>query len=613
MTLGHTPGALHFDADTCVFTVWAPFAEAVAVRLLPPLDRIVPLSRDERGYHTATVTGVPVGAKYFYSLDGKVERPDPASRHQPEGVHGPSEVCSRAFAWTDEAWRGIPLQDYVLYELHVGAFTQEGTFDAIIPRLHELRSLGITAVELMPVAQFPGERNWGYDGSYHYAVQNSYGGPEALKRLVDACHSAGMAAVLDVVYNHFGPEGNYAGEFGPYFTGRYHTPWGRAVNFDGPGSDEVRQFFLENARYWLQECHVDALRLDALHAILDTSASPFLAELSAEVQQACATTGRRMYLIGESDLNDPRLIREPERGGLGLDAQWSDDFHHALHVLFTGEHTGYYADFGSVQQLATAWHEGYVYTGQYSVYRQRRHGAPAADLPPCRFVVCSQNHDQVGNRAEGDRLSTCVSFEDLKLAAACVILSPHVPLLFMGEEYGEEAPFPYFVHHSDPALIEAVRKGRREEFEVFHWEGEIPDPQDEGTFLSAKLDWESRNKGRRRALLSWYAELLRLRRDEPLLTQLESVEEHTWSLESPRIMLVHRAATQGAVLLAFNFGDAPYDMAAPSNGRWVKRFDSAERAWLGPGSEIPHMPNPDAPPALRLSPRSAVLLSTQGE
>jgi maltooligosyltrehalose trehalohydrolase len=433
---GRIPGAVHQGTHGCTFTVWAPYANSVAVRVLTPYERIVPLARIDRGYHTATIEGVQPGARYLYRLDDSVEYPDPASRHQPEGVHGPSAVVTPSFPWGDANWRGISLRDYALYELHVGAFTPEGTFDAILPRLGELRNLGITAIELMPVAQFPGDRNWGYDGAFPYAVQHSYGGPESLKRLVDACHAAGLAAVLDVVYNHFGPEGNYAGDYGPYFTNTYHTPWGRAINFDGPDSDEVRRFFIENALYWLREFHFDALRLDALHAILDTSAIPFLAELSARVEELREETGRKLYLIGESDLNDPRLIRQRSRGGLGLDAQWSDDFHHALHALLTGETAGYYADFGAVAQLASTWREGYSFTGQYSGYRRRRHGAPATELPPCSFVVCAQNHDQVGNRAAGDRLSTGISFESLKLSAACVLLSPHVPLLFMGEEYG---------------------------------------------------------------------------------------------------------------------------------------------------------------------------------
>lgn len=604
------PGALHSGDQSCTFTVWAPRARQVSVKLLPPRGRVVPLIPAERGYHSAAVADVPAGARYLFLLDGK-ERPDPASRYQPEGVHGPSEVCSRGFGWTDGEWRGIALQDYVTYELHVGTFTPEGSLDAIVPRLRQLRDLGVTAVELMPVAQFPGERNWGYDGSYPYAVQHSYGGPQALKRFVDACHATGLAVVLDVVYNHFGPEGNYAGDFAPYFSDRYRTPWGPALNFDGPGSDEVRRFFIENVRYWLRECHIDALRLDALHAILDMSATPFLAELSADVAQLRRQTGRKLYLIGESDLNDPRLIRERERGGMGLHAQWSDDFHHALHVLLTGERSGYYADFGSVKHLAAAWCEGYTYTGQYSAYRQRKHGAPAADLPPWRFVVCAQNHDQVGNRAAGDRLSAGASFERLKLAAACVILSPHLPLLFMGEEYGESAPFPYFVHHSDAALIEAVRSGRRAEFESFQWQGEVPDPQAVETFTSARLHWEWREQGRHRLLLAWYTELLRVRRENPLVTLIEAVQERVQLFEARKVLLLHRNAAGRRLLLAANFGDAPCELEVElPAGRWLRLLDSSADAWGGTGSTVPERLDSAGTARLRLQPGCLVALGT---
>jgi maltooligosyltrehalose trehalohydrolase len=410
------------------------------------------------------VQGVKPGTRYFYRLDGNTERPDPASKFQPEGVHGPSQVIDPHFVWEELHWSGIPFSHYVLYELHVGTFTAQGTFDAIVPHLDELKDLGITSIEIMPVAQFPGDRNWGYDGVYPGAVQNSYGGPEGLKRLIDACHQRGLAVTLDVVYNHLGPEGNYLCDFGPYFTDRYHTPWGAAINFDGPDSDAVRRFFIENALSWVTEFRLDALRLDAVHGIFDFSALHFLQELAAAVHEQAERLNRRIYVIAESDLNDVRLVSSPELGGYGLDAQWNDDFHHALHTLLTGERTGYYEDFGRIQDLAKAFAEGFVYSGAYSPARRRRHGNTSKDLAADRFVVCAQNHDQVGNRLKGDRLSALVSFEGLKLAAAVVLLSPFIPLLFMGEEYGETAPFPYFVSHSDPDLIEVVRRGRRAEF-----------------------------------------------------------------------------------------------------------------------------------------------------
>ncbi len=614
MTNQPVPGAVYLGENTCVFSVWAPFVQDVAVRLLPPIDRIVPLSRRDRGYHTVTVTGVPAGTRYLYVLDGSIERPDPASRYQPEGVHGPSEVCFAGFEWTDQSWRGIPLHEYVLYELHVGTFTDEGTFDAIIPRLTRLRDLGITAVELMPVSQFPGDRNWGYDGSYTYAVQNSYGGPEALKRLVDACHTIGIAVVLDVVYNHFGPEGNYAAEFGPYFTDRYQTPWGRAMNFDGPGSDDVRRYFIENALYWLRDLHFDALRLDALHAILDTSARPFLAELVDAVESERSRTGRSMYLIGESDLNDPRLLRRREQGGIALDAQWNDDFHHALHVLLTGEQTGYYADYGRMCHMAQTFGDGFAYSGQYSSYRQRRHGDTSNDIPPERFVVFSQNHDQVGNRLRGDRLSSLVSYESLKLAAACVILSPHVPLLFMGEEYGEKAPFPYFVSHSDEDLIEAVRTGRASEFKSFQWEEEPPDPQSIDAFMSAKLDWRPTGNEEQETLWRFYRELISLRRASATLMPSGQVRTTVSTLNDDTVLLAVRSCgdEETALLLNFAEGDATA-MPGLRAGRWSRCVDSADHVWLGEGSKLPEQFVCDGQEQLHLGPRSAVLLSREME
>jgi maltooligosyltrehalose trehalohydrolase len=569
---------------------------------------VAALDQGERGYHHGVLEGVEPGSLYLFRLDGGRERPDPASRSQPQGVHGPSEVADPQFAWQDASWVGPRLQDYVLYELHVGTFTREGTFDAILPHLSDLKDLGVTALELMPVAQFPGSRNWGYDGAYPFAVQDSYGGPVGLKRLVDACHRAGLAVVLDVVYNHLGPEGSYAGEFGPYFSERYRGPWGAAINFDGPGSDEVRRFFIENALAWVTDYHVDALRLDALHAILDFSAEPFLAELAAAVHEEGKRLGRRVYLIAESDLNDPKLVRPPESGGYGLDAQWNDDFHHALHALLTGERTGYYGDFGTVAHLARAFTDGYVYAGQYSAYRRRRHGAPARALPAHAFVIFAQNHDQVGNRMRGERLGQLVPFEALKLAAAVVLLSPYLPLLFMGEEYGETAPFPYFVSHSDPALNEAVRRGRREEFTAFRWAGEPPDPQDEATFLQAKLDHTLRSRDPHRTLRAFTRELLRLRREVPALSRLTREGLEARGLEEDGVLVLRRGSAGEAAVAVFHFGDAPATISLPlPAGRWVKRLDSAEFPWGGPGSALPGRLPGGGPVRLPVSPKAAVL------
>jgi maltooligosyltrehalose trehalohydrolase len=587
-TWSPTLGARALGGERCQFRVWAPRSERVEVHLVAPRERMAPLYPEHRGYHAAVLEDVGPGSLYLYRLDGTTERPDPASRAQPRGIHGPSAVIDLAFAWQDQQWRGVPLEEYIIYELHVGTFTPEGTFDAIIPHLDTLNDLGVTAVELMPVAQFPGERNWGYDGVYTFAVQNSYGGTGGLKRLVNACHQREIAVVLDVVYNHLGPEGNYLGDFGPYFTERYRTPWGLALNFDGPWSDEVRRYFIENALYWITECHIDALRLDALHAIVDLSGRPFLQELADAVHGEAERIGRRVYLIAESDLNDTKLIRSRELGGYGLHAQWNDDFHHALHTLLTRERSGYYQDFGTLRHLVTALTDGYVYSGQYSAYRKRRHGNASKSLPAHKFIVCIQNHDQVGNRMFGERLSQLVSFESLKLAAGVVLLSPFVPLLFMGEEYGEPAPFPYFVSHSDPTLMEAVRRGRREEFAAFAWQGEPPDPLDEATFLCAKLDHTLRDDGHHRVLHEFYRELIRLRKALPVLASLNKEQMEATGYESQQVAFVRRWSGDDEVFMVFQFGDTQVSATLPvPEGRWRKQLDSSDERWQGSGSSLP--------------------------
>jgi maltooligosyltrehalose trehalohydrolase len=585
----------------------------VEVHIIAPEERFPPMAKKAHGYHAASVDGVAPGSRYFYRLDNK-DYPDPASRFQPEGVHSPSQVVNLDFPWSDRGWDGLPLRQYIIYELHVGSFTPEGTFAAIIPLLDELKELGITAIELMPVAQFPGSRNWGYDGVFPFAVQNSYGGPTELKRLVNACHQRQMAVVLDVVYNHLGPEGNYFPNFAPYFTDRYRTPWGPALNLDGPESDHVRGYFIENALYWLEEFHIDALRLDALHAILDISALPFLEELSASVKRLAGRLKRRVYLIGESDANDRRLVLPRERGGYGLDAQWHEGFHHALHVLLTGEKNGYYQDFGQMRHLVRALREGFVYSGQYSVYRRRRHGSSSRDIPAERFVVFAQNHDQVGNRMMGERLSQLVSFAGLKLAAGVVLLSPFIPLIFMGEEYGETAPFPYFTSHADAALIEAVRKGRREEFAAFGWRGKPPDPQDEETFRSARLNHKLRHEGQHRVLRDFYRELIKLRREVPALASLNKDTSEVIGYEKPRLMYLRRWCQGSQTAIVFNFGDAPAPAVFPvPAGRWQKRLDSAEASWLGGGSRLPGEFYSVGEATLTLEPESLVLFTRSEE
>jgi maltooligosyltrehalose trehalohydrolase len=604
---GLSLGASYLGEGRAQFVVWAPLARKVEVHLLAPRDRLVPMEMGERGYHHALVDGVEPGSLYIYRLEGGGERPDPASKSQPQGVHGPSEVVDPSFDWEDSSWSGLPLRDYIIYELHVGTFTPKGTFEAIIPHLDELKDLGITAIELMPVAQFPGTRNWGYDGAYPFAVQNSYGGPKGLMRLVNACHERGLAVVLDVVYNHLGPEGNYLGEFGPYFTDRYRTPWGAALNFDGADSDEVRRFFIENALYWVTAFHIDALRLDAVHAIVDHSAVLFVEELGEAVHRQAEQLNRRIHVIAESDLNDARLVRPLEMGGYGLDAQWNEDFHHSLHALLTGERTGYYQDFGALGQMVKAFAEGFVYSGQYSSYRRRRHGSSSRDVPADRFVVFAQNHDQIGNRMLGERLSRLVSFEELKLAAGAVLLSPCIPLLFMGEEYGETAPFQYFTSHSDAALVEAVRRGRREEFSAFAWQGEPPDPQDENMFLRCRLNRNPRGEGEHRTLSEFYRELIWLRKQAPALANLSKEQMEVQDYEREQVLFLRRWSGKSEAFALLNFSDAKANVALSlSDGRWRKRLDSAEERWQGCGSSLPDVLEAHGESILTLSPKALV-------
>ena len=603
-------GATYLGADRCQFCVWAPHAEQVEVQLLSPKRARFPLKKNDRGYHFGTFAEVSPSSRYLYRLNGTEERPDPASRFQPQGVHGPSEVVESEFPWQDNGWSGLALSDLVIYELHVGVYTEAGTFDALIGHLQSLRDLGITAVELMPVGQFPGSRNWGYDGVYPFAVQNSYGGPYGLKRLIDACHREGLAVILDVVYNHLGPEGNYFADFAPYFTDRYKTPWGLALNFDGPYSDEVRRYFIENARHWISDFHVDALRLDAVHAILDHSPRPFLAELSAEVQSLAADLKRRIHLIPESAANDARLIRARELGGYGLDAVWSDDFHHALRALLTGDRSGYYQDYGNLDLLLRAYRDGFAYCGEYSHFRKRRHGSSTKDIPAERFVVFAQNHDQVGNRRRGDRLTENVGFNALKLAAATVILSPFIPLLFMGEEYGETVPFAYFISHSDSALIEAVRRGRGEEFAGFQWQGEIPDPHDEATFLRAKLGHEGCHDDQRGVLRNFYKKVLQLRKTVPAFASLSKEHMNVVGYEDERILFVQRRHEADQAVILANFGATETSITLPiAAGMWRKLLDSAEEKWRGGGSFLPDELDSTGAITLTLSPSSVVVLN----
>lgn len=541
-------------------TVWAPEAQRVEISL--PTGR-VPLDAQEGGWW-ATPDPVAPGTDYLLHVDGGPGLPDPRSPWQPEGVHGPSRTFDTgAFAWSDDAWAGRSSLGAVIYELHVGSFTPEGTLDAAIGRLDHLVELGVDMVELMPVAAFPGEYGWGYDGVALYAVHHPYGGPEALQRFVDAAHARGLAVCLDVVYNHLGPSGNYLGQFGPYFTDRHHTPWGSAVNLDGPDAGPVRRFIVDNALRWLRDFHLDALRLDAVHALIDDSERHLLAELSDAVAELEREVGRPLSLIAESDLNDARMVTPTDEGGLGMTAQWDDDVHHAVHARLTGERHGYYVSFGTTETLRTALREVFVHAGTYSEFRGKVWGAPVPDGTDARrFVVFSQNHDQVGNRAIGDRPSRVLSDGQLAISAALTLLGPYTPMLFMGEEWGARTPFQYFTDHAEPELAEAIRRGRTEEFASHGWEEvygtdvEVPDPQARSTFEASKLDWDEAGEPSRGRLLAFYRDLVRLRHEDPDIASGVRVDTAVTAPDDGGWLAMYR----GALAVVVNFTDEPREV-----------------------------------------------------
>lgn len=593
-----------YKKQGCTFIVWAPGKEQV--ELLLANRPAYALEKDERGYWSISVHDLHPGHTYQYRLNNEEIFPDPASRHQPQGVHGPSAITDPFFEWSDDAWKGLPMQDMILYELHVGTFSPEGNFDGVIARLDYLKQLGITAIELMPLAQFPGERNWGYDGVYPFAVQDSYGGINGLKRLVNEAHRQGIAVVLDVVYNHLGPDGNYLPQFAPYFTEKYRTPWGGAINFDDAHCDGVRNYYWQNALMWLDEFHIDGLRMDAVHAIWDFSANHFLAELKNKVNELEKRTGRKKLLIAEFDLNNPRYIDPPEKGGYGLDAQWTDEFHHALHSVVTGEVNGYYEDFGEVAQLAKSLQDGYVFTGQYSKHRKKHFGVLPKDNPYSQFVVFAQNHDHIGNRFLGDRITTHMSFEALKLIAATVLLSPQVPLLFMGEEYGETNPFQYFIHHTNEDLVNMVRNGRKEEFHYFNWEGEVPDPQSEEIFRQCKLSFNYEHDEKRMRLLEYYKKLIALRKSH---TVLQGRDRNAITVyhrpEENKIIGFTRQHNGKQLLIVLNFDNQPRCFSQPMSHAGRKIFDSSGTEWLGPGAVTPEELKPQQ--RISINPESVVI------
>ncbi len=582
-------GVFYTDNDEYEFKVWAPKAAELDLKIISPQEKMIKLEKDEYDYWTARVRDISNGSRYLFKINNSDEKPDPASNYQPDGVHRASEVVNHSlFNWGDNNWKGLEFKDYIIYEIHTGTFTGEGTFESIISKLEYLIELGITAIELMPIAQFPGARNWGYDGVYHFAPQNSYGGPDGFKKLINACHNLGLAVILDVVYNHFGPEGNYTGKFAAYFNPLYHSPWGDAINFDGPYSDAVRNYFIENALYWFSNFHIDALRLDAIDRIYDMSAKHLLHELSEETNKLSAELGRKFYLIAESDLNDNKIIRPINEYGFGIDAQWSDDFHHSIHSLLTGEKQSYYQDFGTTQNLINSVRNTFVYTGQYSKYRRRRHGNSAMDIKPDQFVINIQNHDQIGNRAFGDRLSQLVSFEDSKLAAAALIISPYIPLIFMGQEYNEENPFLYFVSFNDQNLIEAVRRGRSDEFSSFKWKEEVPDPQSEETFNKSKLNWELINEDQHSVLLKFYKYLLKMRKTNKAFCSFNRNNFEIVGTEKDKIVILTRWWKKNKITAVLNFNNEAVTVKVPfSEGKWKKNFDSADIIWEGPGASTP--------------------------
>jgi maltooligosyltrehalose trehalohydrolase len=538
------------------FGVWAPKAKTMAVQWS---GKVLAMNGpNKRGWWTLAVEEAKCGDEYSFLIDDDTTAyPDPRSLRQKSGVHGPSQIYDHSlFKWTDQTWRGSPRTGAVLYELHIGTFSEEGTFDGAIKHLEYLEELGITHVEIMPVAEFAGERGWGYDGVALFATHEPYGGPDGFKRFVDACHARCISVILDVVYNHFGPVGNYANKFGPYVTSKHRTPWGDAVNLDEGGSDEVRRFFCDNALMWLRDYHCDGLRFDAVHEFIDRSAIHFMEQMSSEVERLSATVGREYYLIAESDLNDPRVIRPREAHGYGMDSQWSDDFHHALFSLvYTKEKDrGYYGDFGTLGDLHKALKHAYVYDGQYSSYRKSKHGRLAEGLSAHHFIHFDQNHDQVGNRALGERIEHLCGMETAKVTVGLTLMAPYVPMLFMGEEFAASTPFLYFADHEDEEMRKNVAEGRKKDFAQFGFGDEVPNPEEMETFTRSKLNWSEVKEGKHAEMLAWVKALIKLRRSTVALND-GSMQHLLVSTDEGRRTLV-MARDEARVVV--NFGTEPY-------------------------------------------------------
>ena len=570
------PGAIINTRGVCNFNVWSPMAGRMELKIFGDNELRLPMNKVNNNFWTLAVENLHPGDKYFYVIDGNKSRPDPASYFQPEGVHGPSQVIDHnSFKWQDDNWSGATEADAIIYELHIGTFTEQGTFLSAVEKLDQLAELGITAIEIMPVSQFPGKRNWGYDGVYPYAPANAYGTPDEFKTLIQECHLRNIAVILDVVYNHFGPEGNYLNDYGPYFTDKYKTPWGLAINYDEAHSDQVRDYFIGNALYWLKQYHIDGLRLDAIHQIYDFSAAHILSEINKEVKALCHSDGKKRMVIAESDLNDIKVINDYSSDGYSCSSQWSDDFHHALHSFITGERDGYYADFGSAADLKKALESTFVFNGIYSPYRIRKHGNDATNISPEKFIIFTQNHDQVGNRAFGERLSNLISTEALKLSGAVLLLSPYIPLIFMGEEYGETSPFQYFVEHGDPDLIKAVQNGRKQEFASFKWKGEIPDPQSEKTFLNSKLKWDFNSDDNKKRIRKFYKTLISLRKNIPALAHKSKTDMEIQCCNEKKVMTIRRWNGESCVFMIFNLLNEENEYIRNGlEGKWKKIFHS---------------------------------------
>lgn len=589
MSLYQKVGANIINKSICKFTVWAPKKKKIEL-ILTDKNEVHQMNKGDYGYWSVTLNNCANETRYKYRINGKDAFPDPASMYQPEGVHGPSLVFDTGtFEWTDHNWMNHEMGDYIMYELHTGTFSEQETFEGISKKLDYLLDLGINAIEIMPVGQFSGNRNWGYDGVYPFAVQNTYGGPRELQKLVNNCHNKGIAVILDVIYNHLGPEGNYLGQFAPYFTNAYTTPWGAAVNFDDEYSYGTRNYFIQNALMWFRDFHIDALRLDAIHAIRDYSATHFMQELAAYTAQTSLITGKKHYLIAESNLNDVRYINPFETGGYQLNGQWSDDFHHAIHTKLTGEDFGFYMDYGKTRDVEKALRDVFIYDGKYSPFRKKVYGNKTGNNPGQQFVIFNQNHDQVGNRKFGERLSVLSGFEQQKLIAVTLLMSPFLPMLFMGEEYGEENPFLYFVNHHDQHLNELVRKGRKAEFKGFWDKSPAPDPDAKETFDKSKLSWNYTENKKQNTLLNLHKELIRLRKTENALRIPNRNKCKINHIRNIDVITMERWDDQYSFFCVLNFSgsDREIEVLTEKGDFFKPLLDSSSKKWLGSNSMFP--------------------------